>query len=160
MEDDDLSLEKFYVYRSLHSDESWGATLAGSAIATLPNIDFGILVFAVNEKHAITRARDLYERIHKWDSDKSNVREFAKEALNSLIDAKPKGTDTAALAKEAIKIAVEMNNEFNKHFDALGGTDIRAAKDAAADERRSRERKVNLRQSSNGESSERRLTGS
>lgn len=146
---DGSTLESFYVYRSLHSDESWGAALGCATISSLPNIDFGMMVFAENEKQAIARARDLYERIHHLDSDRNNVREFAKEALNSVVRSKlRKGGEIEGkekeIAKSTMKVAVEMNNEFKGHFDAVGGREVQLAKDSVDNERRSGEREVEL----------------
>lgn len=153
---DSSGLETFYVYRSLHSDESWGAALGCATIASLPNIDFGMTVYARNEKEAIARAKDLYERIHHLDSDRNNVREFAKEALNSVVrsklrngeDIEGKETD---IAKSTMKVAVEMNDEFKRHFEDVGGREVQSAKDAIADERRPRKREVNRSEEGDGE---------
>lgn len=156
---DSNSLETFYVYRSLHSDESWGAALGCGTIASLPNIDFGMTVYASNEKEAIARARDLYERIHHLDSDRNNVREFAKEALNSVVRSKlRKGEKIEGkekeIAKSTMKVAVEMNDEFKRHFENVGGHEIQSAKDAIADERCSRQREVD-----NSEEGDREVQG-
>jgi hypothetical protein len=152
----DVELEAFYVYRSLHSDESWGAVVkCGKAMAALPNVDFGITVLANNEKKAIARGRDLYERIHKLDSDRSSIREFAKEALNSIIEVKKSELGSIQgyeqeIAQTAMKLAVEMNDEFKRYFDNVGGTEVQLAKDAADDARDARCGKINLCEKSNG----------
>jgi hypothetical protein len=120
-------LETFYVYRSLHSDESWGAVLACGSIRKLRNIDFGMRVYAVNEKDAITRARYLYEKIHAYDSDKENVRRFAAAALKSTSAHyigkgplnKVSDEEIRELAKITMKMAVETNEEYNRHFERL-----------------------------------------
>jgi len=112
----DDNLETFFVYRSLSPNESWGTLLGVSPISFLPNADFVMRVFAKNEKEAITRARLLYEAIHKYDSDKDNVRRFACAALKVAVinQADP---DTAA--EWAMTRAVAMNRTFNKHFAEL-----------------------------------------
>jgi hypothetical protein len=117
------SLESFYVYRSLNSDETWGAVLADSDIRKLPNIDFGMLVFAVNEKEAIIRGRLLYEKIHAYDSDKENMRIFTAAVLKSAskhyIDKGIADGQINDLAKITTRIAAKVNEEFNKHFQKL-----------------------------------------
>jgi len=118
-------LETFYVYRSLHSDESWRAVLADGNLRKLPNIDFGMRVYAINEKEAITRARYLYEKIHAYDSDKENVRRFAAAALKSTsahyIGRGPLSSisdeDIKKLAVVTMRMAVELNEEYNRHFE-------------------------------------------
>jgi len=111
-------LETFIVYRSLHSDESWGAVLGGSPISNLPNADFVMKVFARNEKEAISRARLLYEAIHKYDSDRDNIRRFACAALKSVVAhdmASGHNPEEAAIC--AMEYALKMNEEFTKHFE-------------------------------------------
>jgi len=81
---DSINNESFYVYRSLHSDESWGAVLLGSSTKNLPNIDFGMRVFAQNEKEAIARALKLFEKYHRFDTSKKNVKEFMTAAIESI----------------------------------------------------------------------------
>jgi len=123
---DDVSggspLETFYVYRSLHSDESWNAVLADSSLRKLPNIDFGMRVFAINEKEAIARAKDLYEKIHAYDSDKENIRRFAAAALKSTvtyhIGNKLNDEDIKKLSALTMRLAVELNKEYNKYFES------------------------------------------
>jgi len=120
-------LEKFYAYKSLHSDESWGAMLAIAGLYKLPNVSFGMMVYAINEKEAISKARVLYERIHKWDSDKDNVRRFVTAALNEMLQTyKEKHPDMPLdqweyhlIGDMAVRSAVETNQSFVKHFDKL-----------------------------------------
>jgi len=81
------ALDKFYVYRTLLDNETWGAILVTSNVSNLPNIDFGMLVFAENEKSAIVRGRELYDKTHKLDNEMNNVMEFAKAALPAAISA-------------------------------------------------------------------------
>ena len=146
-------LEVFFAYRSLHSDESWGAVLGCAEVSTLPNIDFGITVYARNEKEAVTRARDLYERIHQFDSDRNNVREFAKEAFNSIIDKDYNRflNSSKEVTSMAVNAAVEMNDEFKRYFEKVGKREIQSAKDAADYERTAGERKIDLREGSSEE---------
>lgn len=121
------ALETFYVYRTLHSDESWAAILGCCSVSALPNIDFGMMVFAANEKEAIARGRELYEKIHKWDSDRDNVRRFAAAALKSVTahyiqrspNERPGGGELDALAKITMDMAIAMNKEYKSHFERL-----------------------------------------
>jgi hypothetical protein len=121
------ALETFYVYRSLHSDESWNAVLGICRISKLPNVDFGMRVFAKNEKEAIARGRDLYEKIHKWDSDKDNIRRFAAAALKSMssgiVGKGPLkgigGSEIKTIAEVTMKLAIATNEEYNKYFESL-----------------------------------------
>lgn len=150
---DSNSLETFYVYRSLHSDESWGATLGCASVTSLPNIDFGMMIYAKNKKEAIARARDLYERIHYLDTDRNNVREFAKEAFNSVVRSKlKKGEEIEGkekeIARSTMRAAVEMNDEFKRHFENIEGREVQFTKDIIADERCSGEREVDVCKSS------------
>lgn len=114
------NLEYFYVYRSLHSDESWGALLGCSAAGNLPNIDFGMIVYATNEKRAIARARDLYEKVHKYDSDKDNLRRFTCSALKAAVEA---GKSPEEAATSSMKYAKRMNEVFRKHFEETKDND-------------------------------------
>jgi len=127
------SLDTFYVFRSLHSDETWGAILAIQEANKLPNVDFGMKIFAKNEKEAIARGRDLYEKIHKWDSDKDNIRRFAAAALksvsaklfeNSLVkDINNKRVE--AMAKMAMRLAIATNREYTKHFKDINNENVK-----------------------------------
>lgn len=117
-ERDEISLEKFYVYRSLQNDESWGALLLGSRLAEkLPNLDFGMRIFASNSKEAISKAKVIYDRIHVYDSDKENIRRFAAAALKSCISRF--NDDAPRIAKESMKYAIALLEEYNKHFNKL-----------------------------------------
>lgn len=118
---DGNALETFFVYRSLHSDESWGAVLGCSPIRKLPNADFVMKVFARNEKEAISRARILYEAIHKYDSDRDNIRRFACAALKSVVkhDLRQDRPNPEYAASCAMDYALRMNEEFSRHFDAI-----------------------------------------
>lgn len=134
------NLETFYVYRSLHSDESWGAVLASSNICKLPNIDFGMVVYATNKKQAISRARDLYERIHASDSDRKNVREFATCVLGAVSRAMLKNGGSfdgkeEKITRSALSIAVKMNEVFNEYFYNIEGCHVEQAKDEIEKER-------------------------
>ena len=112
----DNNLETFFVYRSLHSNESWGAVLGDSPISALPNSNFVMKVFAKNEKSAIARARDLYQVIHKYDSDKDNVRRFACAALKTAV---VNHADPNNAAEWAMERAVAINKRFTQHFKEL-----------------------------------------
>jgi hypothetical protein len=111
-----VKLETFFVYRSLHSDESWGTVLGDASISNLPNADFVMKVFANNEKEAISKARKLYDKIHHYDSDKDNVRRFACAALKAMVS---KHSDVEQAAMAAMRYAIEMNDEFTKHFGRM-----------------------------------------
>ena len=121
-----MYLDHFYVYRSLHSDESWGAMLAICQVGRLPNIDFGMKIYAKNEKEAIARAKDVYERVHKFDSEKDNVRRFAAGALKSLITTLPSQSrqnvsdkKIGKLTELTLKFAISMNEKYTEHFNNL-----------------------------------------
>lgn len=112
---DETSLEKFYVYRSLNNNESWGAVVIGyDSLDKIPNIDFGMRIFAINEKQAIAKAKSTYDKIHAYDSDKENIRRFAAAALKSLVKADLKPDQAAA---QAIVYAVQTNNKYNSYFE-------------------------------------------
>lgn len=132
---EDSRLETFFAYRSLHSDESWGAVLGSSQVNSLPNIDFGMTVFANNEKEAIARARDLYEKIHRFDSERGDMREFAKEALNAILRRQEsiEGSEKEVV-KSAMKAVKEMNDEFNRYFENVGKREIQHGQNSASDE--------------------------
>ena len=110
------TLEGFYVFRSLHSDESWGALIIGSSMPSkLPNIDFGMKVYATNEKEAIGNAKTIYDRIHAYDSDKENIRRFAAAALKYFIQ----DCSEQIAAEKSMKYAVALLDEYNKHFNEV-----------------------------------------
>ena len=107
------NLEKFYVYRSLHSDESWGAVLLPGDICRLPNIAFGMKVYASNEKEAVSQAKQVYERIHIYDNDKKNIREFVCAILSK------EGMAGTTAIKNILTNAITINEQFNNHFKRL-----------------------------------------
>lgn len=78
-------------------------------------------VFARNEKEAISRARILYEAIHKYDSDRDNIRRFACAALKSVVkhDLRQDRPNPEYAASCAMDYALRMNEEFSRHFDAI-----------------------------------------
>lgn len=117
MGDGSLDVERFYVYRSLHRDESWGAIImSGGMPHGLPNIDFGMKIYARNEKEAIAKGKLNYDKIHTYDSDKENIRRFAAAALKHCMKKyESKGT----AASKAMEYAVLINAEFNEHFRQL-----------------------------------------
>jgi ribonucleotide reductase alpha subunit len=122
------NLETFYVYRSLHSDESWGAIVASSTINKLPNADFCMKVFARNPKEAIARARNLYEKLHKYDNSKKNIRYFTAAALRpiteGLVNSKDGFTSIERNADIAVRIAIATNEAYNKYFQELEDDDL------------------------------------
>ena len=113
------TVEKFYVYRSLHSDESWGALLMSGDMSKLPNITFGMKIFATNEKNAIAKAKAIYDRLHTYDSDRRNIREFAAAALRCFSGK----MGATAAANKAISYAVKTNERYKKYFEGLGEND-------------------------------------
>lgn len=125
-------LETFYVYRSLHSDESWGAILGCASVNSVPNVDFGMLIYARNERSAILRGRELYEKIHKNDSDKDNIRRFVYSALRQAME---EGLDPGPAAEKAMEYAIELNNKFKQHFEDTSGEEVRQAKKEVEAER-------------------------
>ena len=144
-----MKLETFFVYRSLHSDESWGTVLGDSPIGRLPNADFVMKVFATNEKEAITKARRLYDKIHHYDSDKDNVRRFACAALKAMVG---QHSDAEAAGREAMKYAIGMNSEFTKHFNKLNKLiEVEDAIEQAQRERKEVEREGRKLLEANGE---------
>lgn len=126
--EEDNDLEKWYVYRSLHSDESWGAVIIDTG-AILPNCDFLMKVFAKNEKEAIARGRNLYEKIHKFDTTIENMRRFLSATVKSTSDAliAEKGLGMLAenpneieiATKVAMDLAVSLNNQFEKFIKKI-----------------------------------------
>jgi hypothetical protein len=114
---EDMALEKFYVYRSISRSESWGAVIFGGE-SKLPNIDFGMKVFAVNEKEAIAKAKEAYDKIHAYDSDKENVRRFAAAALKAIVQNDTSINEEIAATK-AMVYATALNVEYTKYFSAL-----------------------------------------
>ena len=144
-----VKLETFFVYRSLHSDESWGTVLGDSPISNLPNADFVMKVFATNEKEAITKARKLYEKIHHYDSDKDNVRRFACSALKAMVS---KYSDVKAATEAAMGYAVEMNTKFTEHFKKMNKLiEVEEAIEQAQRERKEVEREGRKLLEANGE---------
>ena len=112
-----VDLEKFYVYRSLNNDESWGAVVLSSSLSKIPNIDFGMKIFARNETEAISRAKNEYDKIHKYDSDKENIRRFCSAALRALIVSGI--TDAVEISKLSLKYALEMNRVYSEYFKEI-----------------------------------------
>lgn len=115
-------LEAFFVYRSLHSDESWDATITSAQISSLPNIGFGMRVFAKNKKEAITRGRYLYEKIHKLDSDIDNVKQFMSSILSGLIKTNfsQNEHEVDMLVSKSIDIAIKSNDALKLYFNQEG----------------------------------------
>jgi len=113
----DIEVEKFYVYRSLHQDESWGAIIIGNnTIAYLPNITFGMKIYAKNEKEAIAKAKANYDKIHAHDGDKDNIRVFAASALKAFLT---RGCDIDMVTSRALMCATMLNKKFNKYFKEI-----------------------------------------
>lgn len=116
-------IEKFYVYRELGDVSKWGALILGDTLPDrLPNLAFGMKVFAVNEKEAITKAKEIYDKVHAYDSDKENIRRFASSALKSYTNRynmDMREVDIENTAKAVMKIAIKMNEEYNKYFEEL-----------------------------------------
>lgn len=110
---DDIRQEHFYVFRTLHSDESWGVLLASSSANKLPNISFGMRVYALNEKEAISRAKDIYERIHKYDTYKEDVKMFMLDILVSFDEI-----NNDSISK-AFKYAILATKKCHEYFREL-----------------------------------------
>ena len=118
---DSIDLEKWYVYRSLHSDESWGAMLI-DAREVLPNCDFVMKVYATNEKEAIGRGRDLYEKVHKNDGKKDNIKRLTASTISTVLAKVYENSDGPVLndntihdvAVLAVKLAVKADEEYEK----------------------------------------------
>ena len=119
---DSINNESFYVYRSLHSDESWGAVLLGSSIIALPNIEFGMRVFAKNEKEAVARARDLYERHHRFDTKRKNVKEFMTTILGSMPTIYYNDLNIPLIEEvinNTLKMSIKADEAYSKYFKEL-----------------------------------------
>ena len=126
-EEDELSeidLESFYVYRSLHSDESWGAVLSQATTYKIPNISFGMKVFAKNEREAIIRARNLYERYYGSESSEKMISSFAAEAIGPVVAESVRNVNfNDAMMRNAaqliLKFSVIMEEEYRKHKEEI-----------------------------------------
>jgi hypothetical protein len=119
---EDIIIEKFYVYRMLDEESRWGAVILGDKLTErLPNLAFGMKVFAPNEKEAIAKAKVVYDRIHAYDSDKENIRRFASAVLKSFSVYARGAADKeiAEMATEVMKFAAKTNEEYNKYFREL-----------------------------------------
>ena len=120
----EVDLESFYVYRSLHSDESWGAVLSQSTTCRLPNISFGMKVFAKNERAAIIRARNLYERYYGSESSERMISSFATEAIGPIVAESVRNvnfneTMMRNAAKLVMKFSIVMEEEYRKHTEEV-----------------------------------------
>ena len=128
IEQSDPDLESFYAYRSLLSDESWGAILSECHVSRLSNIDFGMRVYAKNEKEAISKARRIYDEIHKHDIDKENLRRFAASALKTVLTRYNtkilNGNEIKEVAGITMKIAIALNKEFNSCIKLYQNKDV------------------------------------
>ena len=116
---DSNELETFYVYKSLHSDESWGTVMGECPANRLPNICFGMKVYAKNEKHAIARARDKYEQLHACDSDKNNIKRFACAGFGENIrsadgDISSLGLKSETAALRTLAYARKLNDKYKE----------------------------------------------
>jgi len=122
MNNNDLRVEKFYVFRRLNSlDETWGAVVLGDSIEhKLPNIDFGMKIFAENEKVAIARAKIEYDRIHQSDSKKHNVKAFTAAIIGHLMDRIPR-LEPKHAAQMAVEYAEATAGEYDKFVERLEG---------------------------------------
>lgn len=109
------TLEKFYVYREFGKSEKWHALLLESDLSRLSTIDFGMKVYAISEKEAVSKAKQVYDKIHIYDNDKKNVREFITGILHYFLDMDP-----IAAASKAMTYAIEMNNKYKEYFRNLG----------------------------------------
>ena len=123
MTTDNDDIDKFYVYRSLHNDEAWGAKVINIAtLEHLPNISFGMKIFAKNEKEAIAKAKVVYDRLHLLDGDKENIRKFVAAILGSeKTDMFDK--NKFVFIQRAMEYAIEANDQFNQYFNDLRNQD-------------------------------------
>jgi len=103
--------ETFYVFKPIALNEAWDAIIGDSLINNISNSSFIIKVFAKNKRDAISRGRDLYERIHKLDRDKENIKYFAGCVLSGNMNNPPEVT-----AENSLAFAVAMNDKFKEHF--------------------------------------------
>lgn len=110
-------IEKFYVYRELGDESKWGALILGDNLADrLPSLAFGMRVFAKNEKEAISKAKEVYDRAHAFDSDKENIRRFASSALKGYIEVYGAHGKDGEIADRSMSLAVKMNERYNEYF--------------------------------------------
>lgn len=117
---EDIILEKFYVYRSLHTDNSWGVVVFGSDVCRLPNVSFGMKVFARNEIEAIGKAKEAYDKIHGLDIQKENMRKFASAALRALISSVNDELNSIdGISELALQYAAKMNEKYIDYFSKL-----------------------------------------
>jgi len=96
----------------------------------LPNVSFGMRIFAINETEAIARAKKEYDKIHAYDSDKENVRRFAAAALKTLIEIVP----TADVVEKTMKYAVDLNDKYTEHFKRIEDEKISTTNEGASRE--------------------------
>ena len=123
---DNIKLEKFYVYRGLNNDESWGTVVLDGDLRRLPNVSFGMRVFAINETEAITRAKKEYDKVHAHDSDKENIRRFAAAALKSVI-----GTGDHVV-KRTMEYAIDLNDKYIEHFKRIEDEKVSTSDEGAS----------------------------
>ena len=112
--------DKFYVYRSLHQDESWGALiLDSSTLNNLPNLSFGMKIYARNEKEAIIKAKLVYDKIHAYDGDKKILSEFMAVALGPLVWFQGDKNYPDIVAEKSLNYAKVALKQYNEHFNEL-----------------------------------------
>ena len=117
---EELDNEVYYVYKSLHSDESWGAILNSRAATNLPNIRFGMRIIAPNEKAAIARGRKVYDELAKTENKKRNIKDFAVATITGLGNLEDCIKETQigkGFAKRIVDFAKTMANELDKDED-------------------------------------------
>ena len=76
--------ETFYVYRYIGLHEKWDASLAERFTQELPNISFGMKIFAQNEREAIAKGKLAYDKIQSGYSHRVNVKEFMRSIASSV----------------------------------------------------------------------------
>ncbi len=111
VEDCDPNLETFFVYKSLHSDDSWGAVIVSQS-AKLPNSSFLMKVYAVNEKEAIVKGQEAFNKINKRDRH-SDLRFFVSSALQSI---KTFSKDRVEIAKQAVELGGAVDKAFDDYL--------------------------------------------
>lgn len=133
MNQDIVKLETFFVYRCIGPDDVWGTIIGSSIINNLPNSDFVVKIFSRNEREAICKAKELYDKIHHHDSDKGNIKQFICYALNIMLT---KHSDINTATEATMKCAVSMNNKFKEYVGKkYDYSDVKNAIDTMQQER-------------------------
>lgn len=111
--DEDIEFEKFYVFRRMTGDEKWNAVLLESSLGVLDNIDFGMKIFARNEKEAIARGKAQYDVMHSNDGYKRTILRFVESYTTKH--------GTTLTPHEIVHLAINLYNECDSHFKRKEG---------------------------------------